>query len=104
MEGKTDDIREVGQLSSKVVYVYLTSIGVPAPLTVEIIIDIQVPMNSTPPNTKGCSGSLKEYFNISLQAGDLLRFNDIPIVLVQVGPGPPYQGHHSGRHGGCQQS
>jgi hypothetical protein len=43
-----------------------TNIGVPAPLTVEIIIDIQVPMNRTPPNTKGCSGSLEQYFNISL--------------------------------------
>ena len=36
----------------------LTSIGVPAPFTVETIIEIQVPRKITPPNTKGCSGSL----------------------------------------------
>ena len=36
----------------------LTKMGVPAPFTVETIIDIQVPRNKTPPNTNGCSGSL----------------------------------------------
>ena len=37
----------------------VTSIGIPAPLTVEIIMEIQVPRKITPPNTMGCSGSLK---------------------------------------------
>ena len=46
-----------------------TSMGVPAPLTVETIMDIQVPRNITPPKTNGCSGFLQtrcneKYFSV----------------------------------------
>ena len=41
-------------------YVQLTKTGVPAPFTVEIIIESQVPRKRTRPNTKGCSGSLRK--------------------------------------------
>ena len=57
----------------------LTKMGVPAPFTVETIIDIQVPRNKTPPNTNGCSGSLGGLYCSSF---DLLVICGVTYVLL----------------------
>ena len=65
--------------------------GVPAPLTVDTIMDIQVPRNITPPKTNGCSGFLQTRWNENIFQCDkyfsivcTLLFEDVLVVPVAV--------------------
>ena len=81
----------------------LTSIGIPAPLTVETIMEVQVPRNMTPLKTKGCSGSLTMLPPLTeLESSKSLRLNDLLIVGVRVGPDPGNHGDGRGHQRGCQ--
>ena len=78
--------------------------GIPAPLTVETIMEVQVPRNMTPLKTKGCSGSLTMFPPLTelYQNNKSLRLNDLLIVGVRVGPDPGNHRDGGGDQRGCQ--
>ena len=82
----------------------ITKIGTPDPLTQAIIIDIQVPMNNTLPNTNGCSGSLKQTWSeVHLYHLHDSRFVYLCIVSIRVGPESSNSTDDGGNNGGRQQ-
>ena len=69
----------------------LTRIGIPDPLTQAIIIEIQVPMNKTLPNTNGCSGSLsKEIVLNNPNMVFIIPFVNVHIVRISISPESSY--------------